>query len=243
MKISHLTFSHLTVTTKKDKEILHDVSLSFSSSKVYAIMGPNGSGKSTLAHALMGNPEYHIQGEIVCNFQKIEKLTTEERARMGIFLSYQSPIAIPGVSVVHLLRTAYQKIHSSMPIEKFMNMITKHAKALRIEPTLLERGIHDGFSGGERKKIELLQALVLAPKFVVFDEIDTGLDVDALKIVAHGINMLKKAGTGIIMITHYKRLLSYVPVDVVYVFSKGKVIKTGNRNLASLIERKGYGVV
>jgi Fe-S cluster assembly ATP-binding protein len=239
-KKSTLTISHLSAKTKEGKEILRDVSLSFASSKVYAVMGPNGSGKSTLAHVLMGNPEYTITGKVLLNSKNIEKLLTEERARKGIFLSYQSPVAIPGVSVVNLLRTAYQITHSAMPIEKFMKMMKGYAKELHIDPSLLERSIHDGFSGGEKKKIELLQALVLKPVFAIFDEIDTGLDVDALKVVAYGINALKKAGTGVIMITHYKRLLSYVPVDVVYVLSKGKVIKTGDRKLVSLIERKGY---
>ncbi len=233
MKTSHLTVSHLSAKTKEGKEILHDVSLSFSSSKVYAVMGPNGSGKSTLAHALMGNSEYNIQGNIIFNRKHIEKILTEERARLGLFLSYQSPVAIPGVSVMQLLRTAY---HS----EKCMALTQLYAKVLHIDQALLTRSIHDGFSGGERKKIELLQALVLKPAFALFDEIDTGLDVDALKVVAHGINMLKKAGTGVIMITHYKRLLSYVPVDIVYVLSKGKLLKIGNRQLVTAIERKGY---
>jgi len=242
MKTSRLTISHLSAKTKEGKEILHDISLSFASFKVYAVMGPNGSGKSTLAHILMGSSEFSInyQLSITLNGEDITKLPPEERARKGIFLSYQSPVAIAGVSVVNLLRTAYQTTHTAMPIEKFMNIIGGYAKELHIDPTLLERGIHDGFSGGERKKIELLQALVLAPTFAIFDEIDTGLDVDALKVVAYGINKLEKAGTGVIMITHYKRLLSYVPVDIVYVFSKGKVIKTGDRKLVSVIERKGY---
>ena len=240
MKTSHLTISHLSAKTKEGKEILHDISLSFSSSKVYAIMGPNGSGKSTLAHVLLGNPEYTIQGSILFNLTNIEKVVTEERARLGLFLSYQSPVAIPGVSVVHLLRTAYQKTHQLMKIEQFMSILKQHAKTLHIESILLNRSIHDGFSGGEKKKIELLQALVLKPKLAIFDEIDTGLDVDALKVVAQGINMLKEFGTGVIMITHYKRLLSYIPVDVVYVLSKGKLLKTGNRQLVTVIERKGY---
>lgn len=240
VKKSTLTISHLSAATQAGMEILHDVSLSFASSKVYAIMGPNGSGKSTLAHVLMGNPGYKMRGKLLLNHKNIEKLLTEERARCGLFLSYQAPVAIPGVSVVNLLRTAYQITHKALPIETFMTMIRNYAKELRIDPTLLERGIHDGFSGGERKKIELLQALVLTPTFAIFDEIDTGLDVDALKVVAYGINKLKAHGTGVIMITHYKRLLSYVPVDIVYVLSKGKVIATGDRKLVTVIERKGY---
>ena len=147
MKTSHLTVSHLSAKTKEGKEILHDVSLSFSSSKVYAVMGPNGSGKSTLAHALMGNSEYNIQGNIIFNRKHIEKILTEERARLGLFLSYQSPVAIPGVSVMQLLRTAY---HS----EKCMALTQLYAKVLHIDQALLTRSIHDGFSGGERKKIE-----------------------------------------------------------------------------------------
>jgi len=241
VKKSTLTISHLSVATQAGMEILHDVSLSFASSKVYAVMGPNGSGKSTLAHVLMGNPEYKIKGQLLLNRKNIEKLSTEERARHGLFLSYQSPVAIPGVSVVNLLRTATDSLHGKkVSLSHLIKQIHTYAKELRIDPTLLERGIHDGFSGGERKKIELLQALVLKPTFVIFDEIDTGLDVDALRVVAKGINVLKENGTGVVMITHYKRLLSYIPVDVVYVLSKGKVVKTGDRKLVTVIERKGY---
>lgn len=240
MKSSTLSISKLTAKTIKGKEILHDVSLLFDSSKVYAVMGPNGSGKSTLAYVFMGSPEYKAEGKIQLDGKNIHDLSTDARARLGIFLSYQSPVAIPGVTVVNLLRTAYQAVHGAMSIRLFMTMLRKHAKELRIDKMLLERSIHDGFSGGEKKKIELLQALVLKPKFAIFDEIDTGLDVDALKVVAYGINKLKKAGTGVIMITHYKRLLSYIPVDVVYVLAQGRVVKTGDRKLVLRIEQKGY---
>lgn len=240
-KTSTLTVSHMSATIQSGKEILRDVSLQFISSKVYAVMGPNGSGKSTFAHVCMGSPQYIVKGRLVLNGKNIEPLPTEERAQNGLFLSYQSPVAIPGVSVTDLLRTATRSSgNTKVPLADLMKQIRMYTKELHIDPALLERGIHDGFSGGERKKIELLQALILKPTFAIFDEIDTGLDVDALKVVANGINILKTNGTGVIMITHYKRLLSYVPADIVYVFSKGRVVARGNRRLVTSIEKKGY---
>jgi Fe-S cluster assembly ATP-binding protein len=245
------------------KPILQGVSFRVKPGEVHAIMGPNGSGKSTLAYALMGHPAYSIEKGSRVELSGVNVLTipVDARARAGLFLALQSPIAIPGVSVTNLIRTAYQEIYpqkktdtgsvqnpllarrwnsSSMTLMEFMDTIKKYARMLGIHEDFLTRGIHDGFSGGEKKKIEMLQALVLAPKYAIFDEIDTGLDVDALKIVAKGISTLKSNGTGVIIITHYQRILKYVAPDVVHVLVRGKIVKTGSAALAKEIEEKGY---
>lgn len=245
------------------KEILHGVSFTVKPQEVHAIMGPNGSGKSTLASVLLGHPSFVCKGSILLGTKNLIKLPADERAKLGLFLAFQSPIAIPGVSVMNLLRTAYQSIYKKkdvasskpvqnsiltnrfdvggMPIGEFTSYVKDQAKLLSLDQSFLSRGIHDGFSGGEKKKLEMLQALVLRPKFAVFDEIDTGLDVDALKVVSAGIASLKENGTGIIIITHYNRILKYVTPDVVHVLVKGVILKTGPALLAKHIEKNGYG--
>lgn len=251
-----LTVSNLHVSIDR-KKILQGLSLKVKSGEVHAVMGPNGSGKSTLAYALLGHPGYTTRGKIVINTTDISFLPTEERARAGLFLALQSPIAIPGVTVIHLLRTACEtrsgakkkktqnpvfakQTVGSMTIGEFMAMVKRHAKDLHIDEAFLSRGIHDGFSGGEKKKMEMLQALVLKPKFAIFDEIDTGLDVDALKVVAAGISLLAKSGTGVLIVTHYQRILKYVKPDVVHILVGGKIVKTGDAALAKYIEAHGY---
>ncbi len=248
------------------KEILKGISFKVAPGQVHAVMGPNGSGKSTLAYALLGHPQYQISNikyQIKIGKKDISKLPTEERARAGLYLAIQSPISIPGVSVMQLLRTAYQQLHGSpsksdhkqtiqnpvlarrweangMGLSEFASLVKRYAHTLRLHESFLGRSIHDGFSGGEKKKVEMLQALVLAPKIAIFDEIDTGLDVDALRVVGKGIDVLRKQHTGVIIITHYNRILRYVTPDVVHVLVNGKIVKTGPAELAGKIEREGY---
>lgn len=264
--VSKLTIQHLSVKVG-GKEILKDVSLTIRGGEVQAVMGPNGSGKSTLAYALLGHPQYqyhmtNAKCQIILNKKNITHLSTEERAKKGLFLALQSPMAIPGVSVANLLRAAYQEIHgrkrhdgenkvqnpilarqwlaSDMTIAEFSGKLKNYAKILHLDESFLNRGIHDGFSGGEKKKVELLQALMLRPKFAIFDEIDTGLDVDALKVVAAAIGELAKQGTGVLVITHYQRILKYLVPRFVHVLVAGKIVKSGKARLAKEIEEEGY---
>jgi len=251
----------------ENKKILYGVTLAMEKSSVHAIMGPNGGGKSTLAQVLMGKGEYDTKNgskeksSIHLNGEDILSLSTYERARKGIFLAFQSPMAIPGVSVMNILRTSYESLYpdtdaknisphnpllanrwqgSGMTLPEFIKKVKQYAASLSLDESLLTRGIHDGFSGGERKKVEMLQALVLKPKLAIFDEIDTGLDVDALKTVALAIKLLKKNRTAILIITHYQRILRYVKPDFVHVFIGGKIVQTGDTRLALTIEQEGY---
>lgn len=254
------------VASVEQKPILKGISLTIPPGEVHAVMGPNGSGKSTLAYAMMGHPAYQVENTkgsgIWLNGVNLLELPPEERAKHGVFLAFQSPIAIPGVSVVNLLRTAYQQIHADpaaakaepaqnpvlarrwqaggMTLAQFTARMKELGKFLRVDDSFFTRGIHDGFSGGEKKKIEMLQALVLEPKFAVFDEIDTGLDVDALRVVASGIERLKQQGTGVLVITHYQRILKYVKPDVIHILVQGKIVETGDATLAQRIEEEGY---
>jgi Fe-S cluster assembly ATP-binding protein len=259
MKSTYLSVQHIDAFVK-EKQILFDVSCLFSKGKVAVVMGPNGSGKSTLAHVLMGNPIYqwHVNKEslqteklskktsgIYLGDVDITNISTEERARRGLFLSFQSPVAIPGVTVIELLRSAYT--HASKEhvrnFSKLHKKIDQAAELLHINSNLLKRSVHEGFSGGEQKKIELLQALVIEPKFAIFDEIDTGVDVDALKLIAQAIKKLQMQGTGIILITHTKRITQYLDPDQVLVFSKGKIIRIGDKSLIDVIEDKGFSFI
>lgn len=251
-----------------DKNIINGLSLVVTKGQLHIIMGPNGSGKSTLATALMGNPSCQIlKGKNTGIFVKNRNLLgckPEEIARSGIFLSFQSPIAVPGVSVINLLRSAYQEIQAKsnstykqksrlqnsallnhwddkvISISDFLKKIEQYAAELKIPVQLLKRGIHDGFSGGEKKKIEMLEALVLAPDFAVFDEIDTGLDIDALKLVTAGITKLNKSGSGIIVITHNQRLFKYLKPDRVHILIDGQIAISGTNELIAKIEKYGF---
>ena len=245
------------------KEILRGITMAVSSGEVHAVMGPNGSGKSTLASVLLGHPAYTTdtkKGSVTIDSKELLTLPTEERAKAGVFLAFQSPIAIPGVTVMNLLRTAYQersaKNAAKTPVQNpvlarrsqvgdltigaFSDMVQKYAAMVNLSPELLRRGINDGFSGGERKKVEMLQALVLPQSFAIFDEIDTGLDVDALKAVSKGIETLRKKGVGVLVITHYQRILKYVKPDYVHVLVNGKLVDQGDARLAKKIEQHGY---
>lgn len=235
------------------KEIIRGLSLSIKPGEVHAIMGPNGSGKSTLSQALMGYSSYIVNkkdSKIMVDGTDIIGLKPDERAKAGLFLAFQNPIAVPGVSVGNFLKTAFQSLHSansqkptakSRPsVWEFNQMLVAKAKELSIPREFLGRSVNDGFSGGEKKKIEMLQATVLAPKYAIFDEIDTGLDIDALKVVAGGIKKLLEQKTGIIIITHYQRILKYIKPDYIHILIGGRITKTSDASLGDELEKKGY---
>ncbi len=240
-----LTIEHLRVSIE-DKTILPDFSFAFQPGKSYVLMGPNGSGKSTLASAIMGHPKYSVgrSSKIILgkpNHRKggrnIKNLSPDERAKLGIFLSFQTPLELPGVTVFELLRLALEKKYTPMELH---TLVKKYSAELRIKDELLRRSLNVGFSGGERKKLEALQAALIAPKFALFDEIDTGVDVDALKTIATFLKKHLPKETTLIFITHSTRLVKYVKPDVVIVLQEGKLKKTGTALLAKQIEIKGF---
>lgn len=222
-------------------KILDGIDFSIDRGEVVAIMGQNGSGKSTFAHVIMGNPSYTASGSLVFCGKKILSLPTQDRARLGIFLGFQSPVAIPGVSVANIIHETGvmgKKNGKNTPLR--YSDISRTAADLGIPEKLLSRGIHDGFSGGERKKIELLQAVLLRPKLALFDELDTGVDVDALSVMARVIGDLAKSGTGIIVISHNTRILRHLPVSRVVVFAGGRIVHSGGPSVIDSIEAKGF---
>lgn len=220
-----------------NKIIVENFSFRFQKNKIYVLMGPNGSGKSTLAMSIMGHPSYVInKGKIVFKDKDITKVSPDQRAKLGIFLSFQSPLSLSGVSMFSLLRTAIAGKKDPLVLRE---EIEKTAKKLKIKEELLERSLNENASGGEKKKLELLQAAVLNPELIIFDEIDTGVDVDALKTIAQFMEKNKKGKTYLI-ITHYNRILKYVQPDEVLVMMEGKIVKQGDYKLAEQIERKGY---
>jgi Fe-S cluster assembly ATP-binding protein len=237
-----------------DKLILKDIALSLYPGKIHALMGPNGSGKSTLAAALMGHPLYTIGKNSSVSLGKVDviSLKTDERARAGLFLAFQSPVGIPGVTVANVLRTVIQerekskktpknKHNPALSVWQFNEQLVKEAGNLHIPTDFLRRGLNEDFSGGEKKKLEMLQAIMLKPRVAIFDEIDTGLDVDALKIVAGGIARLKKEGTAVLIITHYQRILKYTPPDFVHILVNGSIVANGGSELVDAVEKSGYG--
>lgn len=226
-----------------DKEILRKISLTIEAGSIYVLMGPNGSGKSTFAQIIMGNPTYKVDpsSKILLEGKDITTMPPDARAREGIFLAFQNPIAVPGVSVGNLLKNAYQAKQSKpISVWDFNTKLVEKAKTLGIPQEFLGRAINDTFSGGEKKKIEILQALILKPKFAILDEIDTGLDVDALKVVAGAVLELKQMGTGVVIITHYQRILKYVKPDHVHILVNGMLVASGDHTLALEIEKNGY---
>jgi Fe-S cluster assembly ATP-binding protein len=230
---------------EQDKVILKGVDLAINKGEVHVIMGPNGSGKSTLANVIMGNPKYEvISGDILFEGESILGLRTDERAQKGLMMTFQNPYEIEGVKLDQLLLIAYRKLHGE---DKTFFQLDKEMKHLVDEVSLpheiLERFVNLGFSGGERKKGEILQARFLRPKLLILDEIDSGLDVDALRIVANQINKIKEEGTSLLIITHYSRILNYLDVDKVHVYVDGKVALTGDKSLAYEVEETGYAIV
>ena len=224
------------------KEIIKDFSLSIKAGEVHAIMGKNGSGKTTLSMSLMGHPSYDVtSGQVMLSGEDITDMDTEEKARKGLFLGMQHPVAIPGVSVGNFLRTALKNVWGDkVPVTEIRKRIKDEAQKMKIPSEFLSRSLNDGFSGGEKKKLETLQLSLLAPKFAIMDETDSGLDIDALKSVAEKIHSLRSPERGFLIITHYQRILNYVKPDYVHVMINGKIVKSGGPELALVLESEGY---
>ncbi len=229
-----------------DKDILKGVSLQVNAGEVHAIMGPNGAGKSTLAAVVAGKDEFELtKGTISLNNEDITEMDPEERAHNGVFLSFQYPVEIPGVSVTNFIKTAINgnrkaKGQEDMPASEMLKMIREKADLLEIDRKFLSRSLNQGFSGGEKKRNEIFQMAMLEPKLAILDETDSGLDIDALKVVANGVNKLKSKDNAVIVITHYQRLLDYIVPDFVHVMMDGKIVKSGTKELAYELEEKGY---
>jgi Fe-S cluster assembly ATP-binding protein len=229
------------------KQILKGLNLKVESGKVHAIMGPNGSGKSTLANVMMGHPKYEItQGDVLFQGKSIKKLAPDERARLGLFLSFQYPEEIQGVTISNFLRTAVNSSRSEkerLSVLKFKEVVAGKMKLLKMEPSFLGRYLNQGFSGGEKKRAEILQLLMLEPKVAILDETDSGLDIDALKIVSEGVNHFKNKENAVLVITHYKRILEYLKPDKISILIDGKIALEGKGDLADHLEEKGYSWV
>jgi Fe-S cluster assembly ATP-binding protein len=245
--MSELDIRNLHVSIQ-GKEILKGFNLVVHQGEVHAIMGPNGTGKSTLAYTLMGHPNYEVtSGEVFFKGQNILDLEPDERARMGLFLAFQYPVAIPGVTVANFLRTAINSrrraIHSEdkgMPIPEFRKMLKQKMEMLKVDSNFAGRYLNDGFSGGEKKRAEILQMAVLKPEIAILDETDSGLDIDALRIVSEGVNALRGGELGVLLITHYQRMLNYITPDWVHIMLDGRIVESGGADLALHLEEQGY---
>jgi Fe-S cluster assembly ATP-binding protein len=245
--MSQLEIRNLHVSIE-GKEILKGVDLTVEQGKVHAIMGPNGTGKSTLAYTLMGHPSYAVtEGEVIFKGQNVLELEADERSRLGIFLAFQYPVAIPGVTVANFLRTALNARRRAknpedkgIPIPEFRKMLKDKMNLLKMDQNFAGRYLNEGFSGGEKKRAEILQMATLNPEIAILDETDSGLDIDALRIVADGVNALMNKDMGALVITHYQRLLNYIKPDYVHVMLDGRIVESGGPDLALHLEEKGY---
>ena len=230
----------------EDKGILNGIDLEIKAGEIHAIMGPNGSGKSTLASVITGKEEYEVtDGQILFENEDLEEVSPEERAHKGIFMSFQYPIEIPGITTTNFIKTAINETRKArgendMPAKDMLKMLREKCDLLDINQKFLSRSINDGFSGGEKKRNEIFQMAMLEPKLAILDETDSGLDIDALKIVANGVNKLKSKDNAVVVITHYQRLLDYIIPDYVHVLFDGKIVKSGTKELAHELEEKGY---
>ncbi|MEB2334952.1 MAG: Fe-S cluster assembly ATPase SufC [Anaerolineaceae bacterium] len=245
--MSHLEIKNLHVAID-GKEILKGLSLAVNQGEIHAIMGPNGTGKSTLAYTLMGHPHYTVtQGEILFKGQNVLELEPDERSQLGMFLAFQYPVAIPGVTVANFLRTAINARRrvadpndKGISIAAFRKMLTEKMTMLKMDPSFAGRYLNDGFSGGEKKRAEILQMATLTPEIAILDETDSGLDIDALRIVAEGVNALSGPELGVLVITHYQRLLNYIKPDFVHIMLDGRIVESGGADLALHLEEQGY---
>lgn len=241
MSILEIKDLHVSI---EDKEILKGVNLTLKTGEIHAIMGPNGTGKSTLSAAIMGNPNYEVtQGEILLDGQNILELEVDERARLGLFLAMQYPSEIPGITNAEFMRAAInarREEDDKISVREFLKKLDEKMDLLNMPEEMAERYLNEGFSGGEKKRNEILQLLMLEPSFAILDEIDSGLDIDALKVVAKGVNAMRGDDFGALIITHYQRLLNYITPDVVHIMMDGRVVLTGDADLAKRLEAEGY---
>jgi Fe-S cluster assembly ATP-binding protein len=232
--------------TVGDKEILKGIDLTVNAGEVHAVMGPNGSGKSTLAQVLAGHPAYTVTGgEVTYDGENLLEMDAEVRAQKGVFLAFQYPVEIPGVSNAYFMRAAYNEIRKAHGEEEidplaFADLMEERMKLVEMDPAMLTRSVNAGFSGGEKKRNEILQMAVLEPKLAILDETDSGLDIDALRIVANGVNSLKRPDNATVVVTHYQRLLNYIVPDFVHVLAGGRIVRSGGKELALELEEKGY---
>jgi Fe-S cluster assembly ATP-binding protein len=251
---------HVAPTAKPDHEILKGIDLTVRQGEVHAIMGPNGSGKTTLAYALMGHPAYIVKsGQVLWHGQDLLKLSADKRARLGMFLAFQYPMAIPGLSVASLLRSAINARRAGLesdpnvdhtdafkggiPMGEFRKLVREKMALLKMDESIAARYVNEGFSGGEKKRLEMLQMAVLEPEMAILDETDSGLDIDALRIVAEGVNAMLNPNMGVLVITHYQRLLNYITPDAVHVLAAGRIILSGGKDLALRLEAEGYAPI
>ncbi len=250
MAVLEIKDLHVEVKDKEEntqKKILKGINLTLKTGEIHAIMGPNGTGKSTLSETIMGNPKYHVtQGKILLNGEDVLQMTIDERARKGLFLAMQYPAEVPGVTNAEFLRAAINARRpkdNPIPVMDFLAELDKNMDLLDMNEAMTERYLNEGFSGGEKKRNEILQLLMLEPKFALLDEIDSGLDIDALKVVSKGVNAMRGEGFGAMIITHYQRLLNYITPDIVHVMMDGRVVLSGGPELAARLEKEGYAQI